>query len=136
LLSNVLRWEVGYLGRQHPVLPEGKGFVRKVKPFCFLTEKETVSYAILNGIEFLETGCPNAKEATSRVYKRALSLLEHEMPGTKLRFYKEFIKKGRPVFAKELSETLELNECSICGMPTTAPICSVCRTLERIKEEC
>lgn len=136
LLSNTIRWEVGYLGRQHPVLRESKGFARKVKPFCFLTEKETVSYAVLNKIKFLEKGCPNAREATSKIYKRALSLLEHEMPGTKLRFYKEFLKKGRPIFEKKLKTALELNECEICGMPTTAPVCSVCRILERIREKC
>ncbi|RUM90537.1 MAG: TIGR00269 family protein [Thermovibrio sp.] len=136
LLSNTMRWEVGYLGRQHPVLPEFGRFARKVKPFCFLTEKEIVSYAILNEIEYMETGCPNAKEATSAVYKRALAMLEHEMPGTKLRFYKEFLERARPTFERELKENLELNECKVCGMPTTAPVCSVCRTLERLKGRC
>ena len=134
LLSNVTRWEIGYLGRQHPVLPEEYGFAKKVKPFCFLTEKETVSYAILNRIEFMETGCPKGKKATSRIYKTSLSYLEHEMPGTKLRFYKEFLKKGKPVFEKELKEELKLNECKVCGMPTTSEICSVCRMLERVRD--
>jgi len=136
LLSNTIRWEIGYLGRQHPVLPESNGFARRVKPFCFFTEKETVSYAIVNGIEYMETGCPNAKEATSKLFKKALAMLEHEMPGTKLRFYKEFLKKGRPLFERELKEQLTLNECEVCGMPTTAPICSVCRTLMKLKERC
>ncbi|WP_456419128.1 Dph6-related ATP pyrophosphatase [Thermovibrio sp.] len=134
LLSNTVRWEIGYLGRQSPVLPEEGGFARKVKPFCFLTEKETVSYAILNGIEYVETGCPNAKEATSIHFKRALAYLEHQMPGTKLRFYKEFLKKARPIFEREVKEKVELNECEVCGMPTTAPVCSVCRTLQRLRE--
>ncbi len=136
LLSNTMRWEVGYLGRQYPVLPELGKFARKVKPFCFFTEKETVSYAIVNKIEFFEKGCPNAKDATSKTYKIALAYLEHEMPGTKLRFYKEFLSKARPIFEKELKETLELNECEICGMPTTAPICSVCRILEKLERKC
>jgi uncharacterized protein (TIGR00269 family) len=136
LLSNMLRWEVGYLGRQHPVLPEESGFARKVKPFCFFTEKETVSYAIVNNIEFMETGCPNSKTATSKLFKRALAMLEHEMPGTKLRFYKEFLKKGRPLFERELRERLTLKECEICGMPTAAPVCSVCRTLMKLKGKC
>ncbi|WP_457678817.1 TIGR00269 family protein [Thermovibrio sp.] len=134
LLSNTIRWEIGYLGRQGPVLPEEGGFVRKVKPLCFLTEKETVSYAILNEIEYMETGCPNAKEATSTHFKRALAYLENRMPGTKLRFYKEFLKRAKPIFEKEVKESLELNECEVCGMPTTAPVCSVCRTLERLKK--
>ena len=134
LLSNTMRWEIGYLGRQYPVLPEEGGFVRKVKPFCFLTEKETVSYAIVNGIEFLKGGCPNAKEATSALYKKALAYLEHHMPGTKLRFYKEFLKKAHPIFKERLKEELQLNECQVCGMPTTAPVCSVCKILKRVRE--
>ncbi|WP_456435762.1 ATP-binding protein [Thermovibrio ammonificans] len=136
LLSNTIRWEIGYLGRQAPVLPEEGGFARKVKPFCFLTEKETVSYAIVNNIEFLKSGCPNAKEATSATFKRALALIEHEMPGTKLRFYKEFLKKARPLFEREVKRELQLNECQVCGMPTTAPVCAVCKALERLRERC
>ena len=134
LLSNTVRWEMGYLGRQYPVLLEEYGFARKVKPFCFLTEKEIVSYAILNGIDFMETGCPKGRKATSRIYKTALSYLEHEMPGTKLRFYREFLKRGKPIFEKELKRVLELNECEVCGMPTTSEICSVCRMVERARK--
>ena len=40
LLGNVLRWDAGYLGRQHPVLPAAPGFVRKVKPLVRLGERE------------------------------------------------------------------------------------------------
>ncbi|WP_456396299.1 ATP-binding protein [Desulfurobacterium sp.] len=133
LLSNTLRWEIGYLGRQYPVLHEREGFARKVKPFCFLTEKEIVSYAILKGIDFMETGCPNAKTATSPVYKQALAYLEHKMSGTKLRFYKEFLKKAKPIFEREAKEEYNLTRCRICGMPTTANTCSVCRILEKIR---
>ncbi|WP_297446158.1 ATP-binding protein [Desulfurobacterium sp.] len=133
LLSNTIRWETGYLGRQYPVLSEREGFARKVKPFCFLTEKEIVSYAILKGIDFMETGCPNAKTATSPVYKQALAFLEHKMAGTKLRFYKEFLKKAKPLFEKEAKEEYNLTPCKICGMPTTANVCSVCRILEKIR---
>ncbi|SNR70678.1 TIGR00269 family protein [Desulfurobacterium atlanticum] len=133
LLSNTLRWDTGYLGRQYPVLLEKGGFARKVKPFCFFTEKEIVSYAILNEIEFMETGCPNSEKATSPVYKQALALLEHKMPGTKLRFYKEFIKKARPIFEAVNKEEIKLVPCEKCGTPTTADVCSVCRILEKVK---
>ncbi len=134
LLSNTLRWEVGYLQRQHPVLKESEGFARKVKPLCFLTEKETVSYAILNGIDFLRRGCPLSKGATSRTYKEALAFLEHKMPGTKLRFYREFLKKAQPIFSSaDRTEGEKLSPCKNCGMPTTAGVCSVCRILEKVK---
>lgn len=134
LLSNTLRWDIGYLGRQYPVLLEKGGFARKVKPFCFFTEKEIVSYAILNDIEFMETGCPNSEKATSPVYKQALALLEHKMPGTKLRFYKEFLKKAHPVFESINKEEVNLTPCEICGTPTTTTVCSVCRIMKKVKD--
>jgi len=62
LLSNVINWNIHYLGRKHPVLKEEEGFVRKVKPFCKFTEKETALYALLNGIEFVEEECPFSAE--------------------------------------------------------------------------
>jgi hypothetical protein len=46
LLGNVLRWDVGYLGRQHPVLPSAAGFVRKVKPLVRLGERESAAYCV------------------------------------------------------------------------------------------
>ena len=49
LLGNVLRWETGYLGRQHPVLPAAPGFARKVKPLVRLGERETAAYCVLAG---------------------------------------------------------------------------------------
>ncbi len=135
LLSNTMRWEIGYLGRQSPVLPEEAGFPRKVKPLAFQTEKETVSYVILSEIQFMETGCPNAKESTSKVFKQALAMVEHQMPGTKLRFYKEFLKKAKPLFEKELKKELKLKKCRECGMPTTQDVCSVCSILKKVKED-
>ncbi|HUF83863.1 MAG TPA: ATP-binding protein, partial [Acidimicrobiia bacterium] len=60
LLGNVLRWEAGYLGRQHPVLPEAPGFVRKVKPLIRLGEREMAAYCVLGGIEYIVEECPMA----------------------------------------------------------------------------
>jgi tRNA(Ile)-lysidine synthase TilS/MesJ len=44
LFGNVLRWETGYLGRQHPVLPATDGFARKIKPLIRLGERELAAY--------------------------------------------------------------------------------------------
>ena len=81
----------------------------------------------------METGCPNAKESTSKVFKQALAMVEHQMPGTKLRFYKEFLKKAKPLFEKELKKELKLKKCRECGMPTTQDVCSVCSILKKVK---
>jgi len=131
LLSNVLRWEVGYLGRQGPVLPESDGLARKVKPFCRLTEKETLMYALIRGIEFVEQECPYSAGSTTNFLKRILNQIEHESPGTKLQFYQNFLKvsglfKG--------AEEPKLEPCQVCGQPTTVGVCAFCRLVRRAVE--
>ena len=47
LFGNVLRWDLDYLARQHPVLPAADGFARKVKPLYRLGEREMAAYCVL-----------------------------------------------------------------------------------------
>ncbi len=129
LLSNVLSWKIGYLARQHPVLPPQGKLVKKIKPLCEVSERETAAYALIKGIPFFSEICPYSKGATSIVYKRALNLIEYQSPGTKLRFYREFLKNAKPLFASEYED---LKDCDICGYPTTFPPCAFCRLKKRM----
>ncbi len=129
LFSNVLSWNMGYLSRQFPVLSEGDGFVKKVKPLVKFTEKENALYAFLSGIEYVEEECPFSEGASSIEYKKILSELEEKSPGTKLRFYMDFLRRLHPILQ---SEKVHLRPCSVCGEPTTAEVCSLCRLRERL----
>jgi len=130
LMGNVLSWNLGYLQRQYPVLKEGNGFVKKVKPLCLITEKESALYALLSGIDFVEEECPYSVGASSIEYKLLLSQMEEKSPGTKLRFYLEFLRKVQPLLRQE--EKIGLKPCSICGEPTSAEVCTVCRLKQRL----
>ncbi|RUM30668.1 MAG: TIGR00269 family protein [Aquifex sp.] len=130
LLANVLNWNEKYLGRKYPVLEEEEGFVRKVKPFCKFTEKETALYALLNGIDFIEEECPFSEDATSVFYKEILNKIEERSPGTKLRFYLDYLRKIYPKFKKE-EDKKNLKPCKVCGHPTMGEICPVCRLKEK-----
>lgn len=132
LFSNTLNWSVEYLKRQYPVLPQEDGFVRKVKPLCKISEKESAMYAVLSGIDYIEEECPFSEGATSIDYKIFLSQLEEKSPGTKLRFYSEFLRKMYPLL-KQSEEKTPLNSCKICGEPTTGEICSVCALKNKLK---
>ncbi|QID32761.1 TIGR00269 family protein [Pampinifervens florentissimum] len=129
LLSNVLSWNMGYLSRQFPVLLEGDGFVRKVKPLVKFTEKENALYAFLSDIEYVEEECPFSEGASSIEYKRILSQIEEKSPGTKLRFYMDFLRRLHSLLR---SEEVNLRPCRVCGEPTSAEVCSVCRLRERL----
>ncbi|NPA42019.1 MAG: TIGR00269 family protein [Aquificae bacterium] len=129
LLSNVINWNIKYLGRKYPVLKEEEGFVRKVKPFCKFTEKETALYALLNGIDFIEEECPFSEDASSIFYKEILNRIEEKFPGTKLRFYLEYLRKVYPRFKEEGER--DLQPCKVCGQPSPSEICPVCRLREK-----
>ena len=82
LFGNVLRWETGYLGRQHPVLPAAPGFARKVKPLVRLGERELAAYCVLTGIDYIVEECPMAAGNRHLGYKEVLNALEERSPGS------------------------------------------------------
>ncbi len=133
LFSNILRWDASYLGEQGPMLPAESGFARKVKPLWRLSEFETANYAFLQGIDYHYAPCPYSKGASFTMHKGLWAGLEEAMPGRKLDFYQGFLEKGRPHFAASLaSGEAALSPCQVCGYPTSADVCGVCR----IKEVC
>ncbi len=131
LLANVINWNIKYLGRKYPVLEEEKGFVRKVKPFCKFTEKETALYSLIRGIDFIEEECPYAEDANSIFYKELLNAVEEKFPGTKLRFYLEYLRKIYPLFHER--EKRDLITCKVCGEPSPSDVCPVCKLKEKVK---
>jgi len=163
LLGNLLHWQRDHLARQHPSLPgtEG-GLVRKVKPLWRVSEVETAAYGFLKGIDYVTEECPMSEDATSLVYKEALSRIEDRMPGTRIVFYKGFLdpsnplRKGpeaaAPADAAPMPEdspgggAMRVTEvdgkevvgspraCASCGAPTYAETCSFCRLKERVRK--
>jgi uncharacterized protein (TIGR00269 family) len=137
LFGNVLQWQVGFLSRQWPVL-EGspEGFIRRVKPFCRLYERETAAYAFLRGIDYIYDECPFSVNAKSIYYKEILNHMESENPGAKQQFYLSFLKAKQEGFlSRDSGEEKEaLHACPTCGQPTSAPgQCSYCRTWEKVR---
>jgi uncharacterized protein (TIGR00269 family) len=132
LLGNVTSWQIGYLARQSPLLPAiHPQLVKKAKPLVLLAEREVLAYCLLRGIEFHEEQCPHVKGATSRKHKEVLNLLEFYSPGSKIRFYQEFLKNQKMFPA---IESQGLRECSVCGSLTTRETCQFCTVLGKLKE--
>jgi tRNA-5-methyluridine54 2-sulfurtransferase len=128
LLGNVLRWDAGYLGRQHPVLSAAPGFVRKVKPLVRLGEREMAAYCVLRGIDYQVEECPMAEGNRHLGYKEVLNALEDRSPGSKAAFLFGFLERGHQRFAPDAEvERGELGECRVCGSPTPGEVCAFCR---------
>ena len=132
LMGNVLHWQRDLLSRQSPVLERTHpNIVKKVKPLYSLTERETASYCLLRGIDYVVEECPNAKGAHSLLYKDVLNRIETESPGSKQQFFQGFLTRLRPLLQTE--EAVELKNCTLCNQPTTGEICAFCRMKDRAK---
>lgn len=134
LFGNTLNWLGEFLLRQGPVLPESPGLARKVKPLCRFYERDMAAYALLRGIEYIYEECPYAEGSKTTYYKELLNQLETARPGAKLTFYTKFLEIRRQGFFGKTDNdpTVELQPCTECGQPTSAPgLCSFCRLMER-----
>ncbi|MBI4787372.1 MAG: adenine nucleotide alpha hydrolase family protein [Chloroflexi bacterium] len=132
LMQNTLRWQTGYLARQAPVLPStNPHLAKKVKPFCRFYERETATYALVRGIDYIYEECPHAVGNLTNFYKTLLNQLEGQSPGAKLSFYLEFLRaRGEGAF-EQFNRVDQLHECEVCGQPTTSPgRCAFCRMWE------
>jgi len=126
LFGNVLTWDTHYLSRQGPVSPlRGERLIKKIKPFCYFTERETAMFSLLAGIPYMREECPNAAGATTITYKELINRLESQAPGTKRRFYDGFLRE-RDLFRKQ-EEDVVLQHCRSCGMPSPLETCGFCR---------
>ena len=136
LFSNVLSWQEGYLARQNILLPQrDEKLVKKAKPLALISERESAAYALLRGIDYIKEECPNAHGATSKFYKHILNQIEERAPSTKLRFYLEFIRRGRRFFEQDTKEgETQLKPCEVCGFPTTRKVCQYCTIKKEIQK--
>ncbi len=134
LLGNILHWQKGYVLRSWPVLEKThEKFVKKVKPLVLNYEDDIKLYAEMRKIPFLKETCPFSIGATSKVYKKMLSVLESDQRGAMLSFYMGYIREKDDFFKKD-EESVNLNSCEICGYPTTSKVCYFCRSREKLRE--
>jgi len=132
LFGNVMQWNVGYLARQRPMLPETEGFARRVKPLIRLGERETAAYCLLAGIDYIIEECPMAAGNRHLRYKETLNEIEERSPGAKTAFYMQFLEHMLPVLDSVAESEHDLvGECSRCGAPSTSDVCAFCKLVER-----
>ncbi len=102
-------------------------FVKRVKPFYEILEKETTLYAILNNLypKFVE--CPYARFNIRWVIRRQLNELEEKYPGTKYSLLRSLLRIIS-ILEKHRDEIVkgEIKTCRVCGEPSAHEICRAC----------
>jgi tRNA-5-methyluridine54 2-sulfurtransferase len=135
LLGNTLRWQTEFMARQYPALTEREGLVKKVKPLHRLSERETATYAFLQGIDYVVEECPLVAGNSQLKYKDAMNQLESGSPGTKASFYLGYLQRAAHRFRDQVAGEGDLIACERCGQPTTGRFCAFCRARAQVTGE-
>ena len=131
ILLNIFRGDVSRLAKEKPVTDEvHPRFVRKVKPFCEVPERETALYAYIKRIKFQDTPCPYASEALRNDVRAMLNRMEEKHAGTKFAVFRS-IERLRPVL-DEVAKKDYAGECVDCGEPASQRLCRVCQMLKQV----
>jgi uncharacterized protein (TIGR00269 family) len=131
ILMNIFRGDILRLAKEKPVTDDvHPRFVRKVKPFCEVPEKESTLYAYIKNVRFQDTPCPYASEAFRNDVRLMLNRMEEKHAGTKFTVFKS-MERIRPAL-DEIVKKDDLRECVECGEPSSADLCRTCEMLKQI----
>ncbi|MEM2979774.1 MAG: TIGR00269 family protein [Thermoproteota archaeon] len=133
ILMNYLRGNPVLLARLGPKsgVIEDEGFVQRVKPFYFCTEKEDTIYAILSDIEVDFVECPYHVENYRLEVRDFLNRLDSIVPGVKHGLVNNFLRL-LPLLRREYAAQ-RIGRCKICGNPSAGEVCRACMLRDRIK---
>lgn len=133
ILMNQFRKNVNASARLGPMtgIEDHEGFVRRIKPLYFLSEKEIMTYAFVKGIvrEFNE--CPYNKESYRNQVREMLNNFEELYPGTKHSIVSSFLEI-LPALQKQ-EQKGKIKQCNKCGEPSSQEQCQKCQVLQQLK---
>ena len=106
--------------------------IPRIKPLWNTPEKDVGMWAVLNNISIHLDECPYSHLSLRSKIKEFLNISEDKYPGIKLNVMKSFNEILN--FENEINTNLE--ECSICGEPTSSSICKACELKDLISKDC
>lgn len=104
--------------------------VPRIKPLWNTPEKDVGLWAVLNNIDIHLEECPYSHLSLRAKIKEFLNVNEDKYPGLKNNIMESF--KKILVFENDISANL--NECEICGEPTSSNICKACEIKELVSQ--
>jgi uncharacterized protein (TIGR00269 family) len=131
MILNIIHGDAIRIARAKPVLTEiHPKLIQRVKPLCEVPEKEIAFYAYLKKIEFQGIPCPYAQTALRNDVRTILNRMEEKHAGTKFAIFRS-IERIRPAL-ETMAEGAKLQDCKICGEPTTGELCKPCQMLQEL----
>src|SRR3989344_2871747 len=112
-------------------LVKDKRFVPRIKPFYFLTEKETATYAYLKQfpVKFIE--CPYSAISFRGEVRDLINSIEKNHPGTKHAIINSFLELLPAL--RNLYKESKVRTCIHCQEPSSGEICNTCLIVNKLK---
>lgn len=133
IIMNQFRRNTDASARLGPItgIEDHKDFVKRIKPFYFMEEKETMTYAFLKNItpEFSE--CPYSKDSYRSHVRDMLNEFEELYPGIKHSIVLSFLEI-LPLL-KNKKNLNKIKKCKKCHEPCSKDLCQKCKLLDQIK---
>ncbi|MEM0084889.1 MAG: TIGR00269 family protein [Candidatus Methanomethylicia archaeon] len=129
ILMNILRGDLDKLIRSFKMESyRQEGFIPRVKPLRYVSEREIALYAYYSGINLYSSECPFSKFSLRSEFRSFLNDYELKHGDVKSSIVSFFEK----LVDKITIEDVQLNRCKHCGEPTTRDICRACELLEHL----
>ncbi len=126
LLLNIIRGDSMHLN-QNENFSNSNFFIKRIKPFKEILEKEIAFYAFLKGFKFQTITCPYTYSSSRNDVRDFLNRMETRDAGVKFTIYKSFERMKTP--SKKTSESTNFGTCRVCGEPAIEDTCRACKIL-------
>ncbi|MBU4501045.1 MAG: TIGR00269 family protein [Nanoarchaeota archaeon] len=135
IIMNQFRGNIERSARLGPVtgVKKDKRFVRRIKPFYFLTEREVTAYCFLRKLPVQYDECPYAISSYRAEVRDMINNFTAKQGQTKHAIINSFLDI-LPVLKKKYAKS-EIKSCKKCGEPCSGEVCKVCEFLDKIKKK-
>lgn len=133
VLINLARGNTSLFLRQGVSTEASEHFVRKIKPFSFLSEKHILTYVVLRRIRVDFAECPYARQSYRAHLRDILNTVEQEHPGTKKNIITTYLDLKEHLSRAKSSET-PIQTCTRCGQASGEKVCKACQLIAKVHE--
>lgn len=132
ILMNIFKANTKLAGRMGPISGTQKvnGFIQRVKPLYFCTEKEVKLYTLLKGFQVQYTECPYSQEGYRHHVQEMLNNFESKYKGTKQSIINSFL--AILPLLNTSDENIEIKSCQLCQGPANQNQCNACKLKETL----
>jgi uncharacterized protein (TIGR00269 family) len=131
VLMNYLRGDFSRLIRDSGD-EDNLGFIRRIKPFMEIPEKEVTLYGLIRGVARSLPECPYAASSLRSEVRTMQAAIEYHYPGSALhlvhgqQYLADTMKKA------VINSSASIGSCRKCGEPCSGEICQACGLLLRL----